>query len=118
MSPEPVDAPPRRCPACGHDMSDHPYDQPRPGPAAKLLRKIALALLPVMTAVYLAFLFFSDEDMGFGTGAGYFAIAMIGGPSLALYAVSRVLPRRRLVICLHCSWNREYPAGRSPGRTS
>ncbi|MFQ5350460.1 MAG: hypothetical protein ACE5EG_08470 [Thermoanaerobaculia bacterium] len=115
MSSEATDTPPPICPSCGHDMSDHPYSQDRPGPAARKLRKIALALLPVMGLVYLYLLFLSEMDMGFGTGAGYFAVALIGGPSFLLYAVSRRLPRVRLVICLHCSWNREYPPS---GRTA
>lgn len=102
---------PRTCPSCGQDLSAHPYYQPRPGPTAKMLRKIALVLLPVMAVVYLALLFLGSPGMGlgFGTGHGYFAVALIGGPSLVLYAISRFFPRNRLVICLHCSWNREFP---------
>lgn len=102
-------APPRLCPSCGHDLSAHPYYQTRPGPAAGLLRKLAMALLPVMALVYLLWLFWVTEDPGFGTGHGYFAVLLIGGPSFLLYAISRLLPHRRLVICLHCSWNQEYP---------
>ena len=100
---------PRHCPTCGQDLTEHPYYQTRPGPAARLLRKIAMALLPVMAAVYLYLVLLSDFDPGFGTGAGYLAVALIGGPSFLLYAVSRLLPRCRLVICLHCSWSAEYP---------
>ena len=66
-----------------------------------------------MRSVYLALLFLSPSGMplGFGTGHGYFAVALIGGPSFLLYLISRLFPRNRLVICLHCSWNREYPPG-------
>ncbi len=106
-----TDQPPRLCPACGEDLSEHPYYQRVPSPAAKMLRKIALALLPVMAIAYVAQLFWGSANMGFGTGAGYFALLVIGGPSLLLYAVSRLLPARRLVICQRCSWNREYPGG-------
>ncbi len=118
MCPETTDTPPRICPSCGHDMSEHPYYQLRPGPLARLLRRIAMGLLPVLAVAYLSLLFFGEQNLGFGTGAGYLAIALIGGPSLLLYAVSRLLPRRRVVICLHCSWNREYPATASTGRTA
>lgn len=62
-----------------------------------------------MAIVYVAQLFWGNANLGFGTGAGYFALLVIGGPSLLLYAVSRLLPKRRLVICQRCSWNREYP---------
>lgn len=118
MSPESTDTPPRICPSCGHDMSDHPYDQPRPGPAALWLRRAAMALLPLMALAYLGLVFFSDFNPGFGTGAGGLALLIIGGPSLLLYLISRILPGRRLVICLHCSWNREYPAPHTAGRTA
>lgn len=108
---------PRSCPTCGQDLSAHPYYQTRPGPAARLLRKIAMALLPVIAAVYLFLLFQGDRDMGFGTGAGYLAVGLIGGPSFLLYAISRLLPRSRLVICLHCSWNQEFPSATRLGRS-
>ena len=110
--------PPRTCPSCDQDLSAHPYYQPQSGPTARMLRRIALALLPVMAVVYLFLLFQGDSDMGFGTGAGYFAVALIGGPSFLLYAISRLFPRSRLVICLHCSWNHEYPPTRRFKRAS
>lgn len=104
-----AEQPPRFCPSCGEDLSEFPYSQPVPGPAAKLLRRVAVALLPVMAIAYLALLFGAGSDLGFGTGHGYFALMLIGGPSLVLYAVSRLFPRNRLVICQRCSWNREVP---------
>ena len=109
MCPPATEQPPRTCPSCGQDLSAHPYYQPRPGRAARLLRKIALALLPLMAMLYLSLIFRGDLNPGFGTGAGYLAVALIGGPSFLLYAISRLFPRLRLVICLHCSWNHEYP---------
>lgn len=102
---------PRTCPSCGHDLSAHPYYQSRPGPTARRLRTIAVALLPVMAVVYLYLLLreAAAMELGFGSGHGYLAVALVGGPSFLLYAASRLFPRRRLVICLRCSWNREYP---------
>jgi hypothetical protein len=103
------DAPPANCPSCGSPLSDHPFDQLVPPPAARLLHAIAWALLPLTTLLYLGLLFWGPLPMGFGTGHGYWAVAFISAPSLLLYAVSRLFPRRRLVICLRCSWNHEYP---------
>ena len=111
MVPLANEEPPRFCPSCSHDLSEHPYYQTRPGTAARALRKIAMGLLPVVAIGYLLLLFFGDSDLGFGTGHGYLAVALIGGPSFLLYLVSRLLPRTRLVICLHCSWNQEYRPG-------
>ena len=114
MSDHVTDQPPRVCPSCGQDLSAHPYYQTRPGPTARLLRKIAVILLPVMAVVYLVLLFreASGLQFGFGSGHGYLAVALVGGPSFLLYAISRLFPRTRLVICLHCSWNHEYPPSR------
>ena len=61
-----------------------------------------------MAVVYLAMLLVGNRALGFGTGHGYFAVALIGGPSLLLYALSNLMPKRRRVFCLHCSWNREF----------
>ncbi len=102
--------PPRLCPECGADLSDFPYDRLEPGKAARAVRRVAVWLLPVLALAYLAQLFWGSANMGFGTGAGYFAVLWICGPSLLLYAVSRLLPKVRRVICLRCSWNQEYPA--------
>lgn len=104
-----LERPPRHCPTCGQDLSEYPYYQKTPGTAAKIVRRIAVGLLPVMALVYLSFLIWGTISPGFGTGAGYFAVAVIGGPSLLLYLISRLLPQRRNVICLRCSWNREFP---------
>lgn len=106
LSPE---TPPRYCPTCGQDLSEFPYYQKTPGTAAKIVRRIALGLLPAMALAYLGFLIWGTTSPGFGTGAGYFAVGVIGGPSLLLYAVSRLLPHLRDVICLRCSWNQEFP---------
>jgi hypothetical protein len=73
------------------------------------LRRVALALLPLFSLLYLALLFWGDRSLGFGTGAGYYSVFWICGPSLVLYALSRLFPRTRIVICQRCSWNREYP---------
>lgn len=104
------DRPPQHCPACGHDLSDHPYFQEGPGPAGRLLQRAALVLLPVMALVWglLLLLDVADHPWGLGAGRGYLALPIIGGPSLVLYVASRLLPRTRRVICLRCSWNREY----------
>lgn len=108
--------PPRVCPTCGANLSDHPYAQIRPAKGAKALRRLGLWLLPVLAMTYLAQLFLGGTWLGVGTGAGYYAVLWIGGPSLVLYMVSRLLPRVRQVICLRCSWNEEYPLSRTAGR--
>lgn len=100
---------PATCPECGQDLSPHPYYRLVPPPAARVLQRIAAALLPLMGIVYVVFLFWGDSHFGFGTGHGYAAVVVIATPSLLLYGISRLLPRRRLVMCLRCSWNREYP---------
>ena len=112
MSSVVIDGPPRLCPSCGHDMSDHPYYQEGPGPAARSMQKAAVLLLPVMAGFWflLLFLVVSGHPWGFGAVEGYWALPVIGGPSAVLYVVSRLLPRTRRIICLRCSWNREYPA--------
>ncbi|MFQ5528486.1 MAG: hypothetical protein ACE5GX_19810 [Thermoanaerobaculia bacterium] len=38
--------PPRLCPSCGQDLSAHPYYQLVPSCAARILQRIAMALLP------------------------------------------------------------------------
>lgn len=101
--------PPTICPVCQNQLSEHPYYQEGPGRLAKIVRKFAVALMPIMAALYLYWLLFGPGPMGFGLGHGYFAVAMICGPSFLLYLVSRLLPRVRNVICLRCSWNQEYP---------
>mgnify|MGYP006969420863 FL=1 len=106
--------PPRHCPVCGQDLTEHPYYQTEPGPAARWLRRVAVWLLPVMAAAYISFLIWGEVGPGIGTGAGYFALAVVGGPSLALYMLSRYFPFRRRVICLRCSWNEVYPTVRPP----
>ena len=105
-----AERPPRSCPPCGQDLSEHPYYQLVPSPTARLVRKVAAALLPVMAVAYLAQLFWGTVHFGFGTGHGYSALLVVAGPSLILYAISRLFPRRHLVICQRCSWNREVPA--------
>lgn len=118
MKHPPPDEPPRRCPVCDADLSAHPYSRARPGPVAKRLRQAALALLPVMAVLYLVLLLGGRYALGFGTGHGYLAVALIGGPSLILYGVSRLLPPVRQVICLRCSWSRTYPPERSRPRVA
>ena len=110
--------PPAVCPTCGIELPEFPHDQVTPSKQARALRRVAMWLIPVMTLAYLAQLFFTGSDLGFGTGAGYFAIAWICGPSLLLYLVSRLLPRVRLVICDRCSWNAEYPLPKTVGRVA
>ena len=103
------ETPPRYCPTCGQDLSEYPYYQQAPGPAAKIMRRIAIGLLPLMAVFYLSFLIWGEVSPGFGAGAGYFAIGVISGPSLLLYVISRLMPQRRRVICLRCSWNQKFP---------
>ena len=45
----------------------------------------------------------------FGFVSGYFSLGYICIPSLLVYSVSVLMPRDRRVICLHCSWYRDYP---------
>ncbi len=71
-----------------------------------------------MALAYLAWLVWGTLPAGFGTGHGYFAVAFMGGPSAALYAISRLIPPRRLVICLRCSWSREYALHRPAKRVA
>lgn len=109
------DEPPRHCPTCGQDLSEYPYYQEGLGRSAKFLRRVALWLLPVFAALFLALIFWGETPPPFGAGAAYYAIVWIGGPSMALYLISRFFPRTRIVICQRCSWNREYrPAGKRP----
>jgi len=99
---------PERRPTCDAELSEYPFYQIVPGPFGRLLRRIAVWLLPCMALVYLAVLLLGSRALGFGTGHGYFAVALIGGPSLLLYALSNLVPKRRRVICLHCSCNQEF----------
>jgi amino acid transporter len=104
--------PPRHCPTCGQDPSDYPYYQRGLSRPAKLLRRVALGLLPIFAALYLALIFWGTTPPPFGAGAAYYAAIWVGGPSLILYALSRLFPRTRIVICQRCSWNKEYPPSR------
>ena len=106
--------PPRYCPACGQDLSEFPYYQPSLSPAARAIRRFALLLMPIMGLAYLGWLFWGGGPDGFGTGHGYFAVMVVCAPSLLLFLVTRLFPRRRLVICLHCSWNEEFPPAGHP----
>ena len=38
----------------------------------------------------------------------YFIAAYIATPSLLIYSVSILFPKDRRVICLHCSWFRDF----------
>ena len=101
--------PPRHCPTCGQDLSEHPYYQLRPSPFAGKLLWLAKVLIPVM-AVFFLYLFFSGNFLpSFSVVSGYFILVVICGPSLLLYSVTLLIPRTRRVICLHCSWYRDYP---------
>lgn len=102
--------PPRLCPSCGDDLSDFPYYQLTPCPIARRLQKLAGWLLPVMGVVFVVQLFTGTFPVAFSAVSGYFIAAYIATPSLLLYAVSIVFPRDRRVICLHCSWYRDYPS--------
>jgi hypothetical protein len=104
--------PPAICPVCGASLSDHPYYQLVPSPLARLLQKCAKGLFFVMAVLYLGVLFWGRWPLGFGSGHGYAAVAFIAGPSLLLYAISRLFPRRHRVMCLRCSWSHEYRPSR------
>ncbi len=111
-SPSKAFRPPRHCPACSQDLSRYPYYQLIPSPFARKLLTLARALIAVMTVVFLN-LFFSGDFLPSHSGAsGYFIIAFICGPSLLIYSVTVLLPRTRRVICLRCSWFRDYPFSR------
>ncbi len=114
--PRPAKSPPRICPGCGIELPEFPYAQIKPAKTARAVRRVALWLIPILAVVYLGQLFLGSSSLGFGTGAGYYAVLWTCGPSLLLYLVSRLLPRVRQVICLRCSWNAEYPLTRAVGR--
>lgn len=108
-----VEQPPENCPTCGQYLTEYPYYQVRANRPARILRRIAILLLPVMALAYLVQLFWGSAQLGFGTGHGYWALLFIGGPSLLLYTITRLFPKARIIICPRCSWNREYPFGDS-----
>lgn len=101
--------PPRHCPVCGQDLSAYPYYQFLPAPAARRLRALAALLLPVMSIVFLVQLFSGSFAPNNSLASGYFILIYICTPSLLIYAASLVIPQVHRVICLHCSWYRDYP---------
>ncbi len=101
--------PPRYCPTCGDDLSDYPYYQVRPGPFARRLLTLARALLAIMAMLFLYLLFSGSSPPFYTTTSGYFIVAFVCGPSLLVYSVSLLMSRERRIICLHCSWYRDYP---------
>ncbi len=101
--------PPRHCPACGDDLSEHPYYQLHPSPVTRRLHTLARLLLPVMTVVFFVQLATQSFMPSFSVVSGYFIVAYICAPSMLVYSVSLLMPRDRRVICLHCSWYRDYP---------
>jgi len=101
--------PPKVCPSCAQDLSDFPYYQQTPCPIARRLQKLAALLLPVMSVVFLVQMFSGAFPVSFHVASGYFIIAYVSTPSLLLVALSMLFPRDRRVICLHCSWYRDYP---------
>lgn len=110
-----VEKPPRHCPACDNDLSEFPYYQLHPGPVARKLLGLAWVLLPIMTALFL-YQLLGEEVPGwlprlprsFSAVSGYFILAYVCAPSLLVYSISILLPKRRRVICQRCSWYREY----------
>ena len=106
---EDTSRPPRHCPTCGHDLSEHPYYQLRPSPFAAKLLTIARWLLPVMAVVFLIQLYSGNFLLILSVASGYLIVAYICAPSLLLYVITLPIPRTRRVICLHCSWFHDYP---------
>lgn len=100
--------PPRYCPACGQDLSEYPYYERIAGPAAQRLQLMAKVSIPLMAILFVA-AWASGYIPGFSSSAsGYFIIAVVCSPAALLYAASQAFPRMFRVICLHCSWFRDY----------
>ncbi len=61
-------------------------------------------------AMLFLYMLFSGSFLRFYTAtSGYFIVALVCGPSLLVYSVSLLMPRELRIICLHCSWYRDYP---------
>lgn len=101
--------PPRFCPVCGQDLGDFPYYQFYPARFARRLQALAAFLLPVMGIVFVVQLFSGNFLPHFSMASGYFILLYVCTPSLLIYSVSLVIPKVHRVICLHCSWYRDYP---------
>ncbi len=104
-----TERPPRHCPACGQDLSRFPYYQLRSGPLARRLRALARALIPVMAVVFVFHVFSESFPTDFHDAFGHYVMAFVCGPSMLIYTLALPFPKQRRVICLRCSWYRDYP---------
>ncbi|MCP3957456.1 MAG: hypothetical protein GY719_06355 [bacterium] len=106
--------PPRHCPACGQDLSRYPYYQLRSGPFARKLDALARSLIPVMAVVFVFHFFSESFPTNFHNAFGHYVVAFVCGPSMLIYTLALPFPKQRRVICLRCSWYRDYPVRRGP----
>lgn len=108
-APDIADRPPRHCPACGQDLSRFPYYQLRSGPFARKLHALARALIPVMAVVFAIHMGSESFPTNFHNAFGHYIMAFVCGPSMVLYTLALPFPKQRRVICLRCSWYRDFP---------
>lgn len=107
------------CPACGFAFRRRPEEYLKPRPAARRLRLLALyILIPVLLAIALV-IKFGKAWWGFTfdfSGAANAIMLMMMTPSLVLFALSGLIPKRAEYRCQKCGWT-NLDAARTEGGT-
>ena len=62
-----------------------------------------------MAVLFVVHLFSESFPTRFHDALGHYIMAFVCGPSLLIYMLALPLPKQRRVICLRCSWYRDFP---------
>jgi hypothetical protein len=99
-----------RCPQCDFRFRGRPDDHFKPSPTARRLQTAAfIAPMPMLAAVALVLALTQQADgkpLQIAGGANL-AMLLIFSPSVLLYALSFVVPKRVEYLCPQCGWRHE-----------
>ena len=99
-----------RCPQCDFRFRGRPDDHLKPSPLARRLQLAAFIIpMPVLAAVAV-FLVLTQDESGNTfqmAGAANLLMLIIVSPSVLLYALSLVVPKRVEYLCPQCGWRHE-----------
>ena len=100
--------PPRHCPTCAVDLGAYPYYQRVPCTLSRWLNGLGRATILPMFGLALYFLLVRETPIFPSPSIGFILAGFTIGPAMLLYAFTRFLPRYFRVVCLRCSWYRDY----------
>ena len=110
--------PPRHCPTCDVDLSPYPYYQRIPGQAARGLHKLGKLSIVLMTVFVILSFSNGEAPMMLSLWGGFLILFVICAPAAFLYGYSLLFPQDYQVICLRCSWTRNYAFRSGPLRAA